>query len=1065
MPTAVRKRTSDVGGTNKGQNKRSKREDNNNEKGQSGSLSLKDLSITTSEQLVKTLKGGQESIKKKIAIANSAWRDTTVPVPRKEQLLAEWLLDTLNKEARNLKEFEAFGSAEVWNLLLEVLTDLTKETKNQSVGRYSIVSFLYALGKSINQVKDEQHILSLLQIAAQTISLISDNNVLTIEVLVNTFVAWFDVIGKYANQENCDDLAIPLSMLVRAWIGFSNTKKSKQILSEQDFLSSFCAALTKASSLPNGTGLHLRSCLSRVSFESFSPNSRNKIDYDVFIKQLTNIHHADQASIVFLQQRCLHIKGNSSLVEQAKERLEIWNTMASQSLKIAIEGNNLHTSTMGLLLKIISEKNLYPVESDDAKELLLRTLEYILSSIEEREITQNAFDSIRFIQQIDESIIDDASWKSILSSLALAAPSIPSRELLKSIVNTFSRTRTLDQVIELILVGSFEKAYSGKRSSKETEKLILQGTLLDSECWSSFIGPSLQNFVSIEQGHGILDIITRVLSNAISTHQGSTPHLGVALTFAGRVISVIAISDPARKETALKLGILYRDLFLPCVKGSLSQKSPERATSAIFAIECIISRLAVPSSIEAPLEWSSLFEEIESSQITYLLPLDQIPTHAPLQIQMLIAVLERCNRDMSKGQSTLFVSWLQDFFSDGKIDFNKLMPIQQIRTISQISDPAYVALDIVFSAYMPVIERYADVKLLKRLAQFAIGTTEKYPDCSLVTSILVNSANLELPRWQKFIESIKKSPTLHTKGADEIVSNATVKLGLSLSSMIENFDRLCDIEGAQAANVLYAPTFVQNVRQVSLEDYKEQLDKVQIGNDIPVSLPLLLSNGPEGSLSIAQNALDMVLARLAYVDGLSSVSVVQKLEAIAEGKTVLFRSRQVSPLLVIFTQAFENEKQNQKVFSSIVATLLTFIKLRSDILATLLPQISLLMGRIISHFQKIPNSNASGDRKIVQAREFTRLCSAITSRQSKLARGFSLHCLPIILSYVRALTSLDGIGIGEARMELERGIFALCGILANWQRDLLFDMMSDEAERIVARKLWRNFEAQRYKGE
>lgn len=1063
MPTAVRKRDSDIGGANKKQNKRSKREDNDSQ-GQVEALSLKDVNITTSEQLVKTLKGGQESISEKISIAEAAWRDTSVPVPRKEQLLAEWLLDTLNREARNLKELEAFGSTKAWCLLQDLLQILAKETTNQSVGKYPIVAFLYALGKALDQIEDEQHFLSLLQPAIKSISLISDNRVVTIEVLVNAFTAWFDVISKHANLNNCDHLAIPLPTLVGAWTGLSNAKKSKQILSDQAFLDSFCAALTKAFNFPDGTAVHLRSQLCRLSFESFSPNSRTKIDYDNMIKQLKSINDADQALIVFLQQRCLHIKGNVSLVEQAKERSEIWNTMASHFLEFAIDGN-LPISTVVSILKIIDKEHLYPNESNESKELLTRTLEHILSSTEQDERSQEAFESIRLIQQIDESVIENSSWKKIFASLALATPSIPSRNLLKSILSSFSRTRALDQLIELILIGSFEEAFSTKRLTEETEKLILQGTLLDSECWNSFIGPSMQNFVSIEQGHEILDKVTKVLSDVVTKSRSSIPHLGVALHFSGQIISVIAIPDPARKETALKLGFLYRDILLPYIEGSLNQKLPERATSAIFAVECIISRLAAPSTIAAPVEWTNTLEEIQSSQSAYLLPLGQIPAYAPLQIQMLIAVLERCNRELLKGQPMTFSTWLQDFFLKGNVDFSTIVPVNDIRTMSQISNAAYVALDIVLSAYMPVLERCADENVLQKLSELARTTMQQYPDCSLATSLTVNSANTELPLWLKSIGPIKKPPTLQTNGDNTIVSNAAEKLGTSLSSIVENFDRLSVIEGAQAANVLYAPTFVQYVRQVSLEEYKEELEKVQIEEDIPASLPLLLCNGPEGSLSIAQNTLDVVLAKLVCVDSLSSLSVVQKFEAIAEGKIVLFRARQVSPLLAIFTRASENEEQNKDVFSSSVATLLTFIKLRPEIIAPLLPQISLLVGRLISHFKRTSNTNVSGNQKIVQAREFTRLCSAITSRQSNLARGFSLHTLPIIMSYVRALTSTDGIGIGETRLELERAVFTLCGILANWQRDLLFDMMSDEAERIVARKLWRNFEAQRYKGE
>lgn len=328
-------------------------------------------------------------------------------------------------------------------------------------------------------------------------------------------------------------------------------------------------------------------------------------------------------------------------------------------------------------------------------------------------------------------------------------------------------------------------------------------------------------------------------------------------------------------------------------------------------------------------------------------------------------------------------------------------------------------------------------------------------------------------------------------------------------------------------------------------------------------LTLILCNGPEGSLTVAQGALLSYFAILAELEGPgfsydegSVLRVAEVLEALVTGKTMLFRTRESSALLAVITYVLApraatstaSGKHAAAIFSSLTSSITTLVRLRPEALSSLLPQLTIILTQLVGLFREpakaeqqrqrlhAASSRADGGRPssstllppwinirvtgplgVAQARALSRLCSAVTSRSTTsagaetgkaskrhpddhhrrrtLAKPFGNHAVYVLLAYLRSLTRLDepssaagavsGRGdrnsataapivrppvetvfaSGETGQEVARAMYSVCDVVGTWQRNVLMDLLADDGERIIARRLFRSYEAQRYKGE
>lgn len=259
------------------------------------------------------------------------------------------------------------------------------------------------------------------------------------------------------------------------------------------------------------------------------------------------------------------------------------------------------------------------------------------------------------------------------------------------------------------------------------------------------------------------------------------------------------------------------------------------------------------------------------------------------------------------------------------------------------------------------------------------------------------------------------------------------------------------------------------------------------------TLSILLCNSPEGTLLISQRCLTGVIATLQcklakeYVCRMDqpSLSCIQFVGTVLSTKPILFRSADISAVFTLATQCLVAESSStdaptpslstkKKSFSIISTTLIECIRLRRDFVSHYLPQLTMLLVRMLQEFQG--RSKAERERELEEAKVFSRLLSSITakstsasigglpeSKMKSLAKSFSTHAPYVIVAFTRNMT-LPTFTRGETREELVRGIYELCDIVGPWQKNVMMDMLADEAERIVMRSLWRGWEAQRYKG-
>jgi Urb2/Npa2 family len=192
------------------------------------------------------------------------------------------------------------------------------------------------------------------------------------------------------------------------------------------------------------------------------------------------------------------------------------------------------------------------------------------------------------------------------------------------------------------------------------------------------------------------------------------------------------------------------------------------------------------------------------------------------------------------------------------------------------------------------------------------------------------------------------------------------------------------------------------------------------------------------------------------------------------------------------------------IFNDIVAILTTLIRQRRDLLQAFIPQLSQLLGTLTS-LLRVPHAQLGGaQQRLVaeafpswlnpfeqslgeaDARALARLLTSITARTQTLAlrsrkrsregdaidrtdflsKPFARHAMHVMVAYVRALIASPYMFIpNNVQRALEPGLFALCDITSGHDRDAALVGLLDPAGRTLMKRIWSNWEAQRYKGQ
>lgn len=85
-------------------------------------------------------------------------------------------------------------------------------------------------------------------------------------------------------------------------------------------------------------------------------------------------------------------------------------------------------------------------------------------------------------------------------------------------------------------------------------------------------------------------------------------------------------------------------------------------------------------------------------------------------------------------------------------------------------------------------------------------------------------------------------------------------------------------------------------------------------------------------------------------------------------------------------------------------------------------------------------------------------------KAESLARPFSKHASAVLIAYIDASNDPLCILPSEIRRELQPGLFALCEMMGEQNRDAMM-VTVDSGGKTIMKTLWREYEKQRYTGK
>ena len=91
--------------------------------------------------------------------------------------------------------------------------------------------------------------------------------------------------------------------------------------------------------------------------------------------------------------------------------------------------------------------------------------------------------------------------------------------------------------------------------------------------------------------------------------------------------------------------------------------------------------------------------------------------------------------------------------------------------------------------------------------------------------------------------------------------------------------------------------------------------------------------------------------------------------------------------------------------------------------------------------------------------------AADAQKPESLVRPFSKHAAYVLTAYIDALNDPLCFVSSAVRKELQPGLFALCDMLGEHNRDAMMVSALDAAGKATVKVLWREYEKQRYVGK
>lgn len=257
------------------------------------------------------------------------------------------------------------------------------------------------------------------------------------------------------------------------------------------------------------------------------------------------------------------------------------------------------------------------------------------------------------------------------------------------------------------------------------------------------------------------------------------------------------------------------------------------------------------------------------------------------------------------------------------------------------------------------------------------------------------------------------------------------------------------------------------------------------------------------------SALDLLCGTHAMLFRTQDTGAVLQLFSTITGPSM---SDEPSPSLLLLKQT-QRDAIRSKLFDGIVSMLSSLMRLRQDLVLSFLPQLGTLLARMCTLFRRLRRSTTATSSSTIEAsglqkrqlrrdlpswldpvlvtpltaereaRTLSRLLSTLIvknvslktrasssevtagAKAESLARPFSKHATYILVAYLKSLTAPNSMVPADVRAELEVGMLVICEIIGHHQRDAAMVGLLDSAGKILMKRLWTEYEKQRYKGQ
>lgn len=203
-------------------------------------------------------------------------------------------------------------------------------------------------------------------------------------------------------------------------------------------------------------------------------------------------------------------------------------------------------------------------------------------------------------------------------------------------------------------------------------------------------------------------------------------------------------------------------------------------------------------------------------------------------------------------------------------------------------------------------------------------------------------------------------------------------------------------------------------------------------------------------------------------------------------------------LLSIITANSENhnEETSSQVFHDVVAIISALVRLRRDLVSLTLPHLAMILRQLVTLTRRSrPQLGAKQSALVAhtfppwinvkqplapeEGKALARLLEALAiktvvrtnapsaelAKAESLARPFAKHAAYVLQAYIDAMNDPLCILPSEMRKELRPGLFALCGLLHEHNRDAMMTSSLDSSGKTAMKSLWGEYEKQHYVGK